>query len=107
LTSYGSLIAGLIAIRQQDDASLAGLANRKDRSYSADVRVAQHALMQVEIVGNCEHRKVATQEVQELVFLTERQPAQLTVYPETGHSPNWERPERVAADLEGFVGSAQ
>jgi pimeloyl-ACP methyl ester carboxylesterase len=30
--------------------------------------------------------------------------AQLTVYPETGHSPNWERPERVAADLEGFVG---
>jgi non-heme chloroperoxidase len=33
--------------------------------------------------------------------------AQLTVYPETGHSPNWERPERVAADLEGFVASAQ
>ncbi len=33
--------------------------------------------------------------------------AQLTVYPETGHSANWERPERVAADLEGFVGSAQ
>ena len=33
--------------------------------------------------------------------------AQLTVYSETGHSPNWERPERVAADLEGFVGSAQ
>jgi hypothetical protein len=31
--------------------------------------------MQVEIVGNCEHGKVATQEVQELVFLTERQPA--------------------------------
>jgi pimeloyl-ACP methyl ester carboxylesterase len=30
--------------------------------------------------------------------------AQLTVYRETGHSPNWERPERVAADLEGFVG---
>jgi non-heme chloroperoxidase len=30
--------------------------------------------------------------------------AQLTVYPETGHSPNWERPERVAADLEAFVG---
>ena len=27
--------------------------------------------------------------------------AQLTVYPETGHSPNWERPECVAADLEG------
>lgn len=33
--------------------------------------------------------------------------AQLTVCPETGHSANWERPERVAADLEGFVGSAQ
>jgi non-heme chloroperoxidase len=30
--------------------------------------------------------------------------AQLTVYPETGHSPNWERPERVAADLEGVRG---
>jgi pimeloyl-ACP methyl ester carboxylesterase len=33
--------------------------------------------------------------------------AQLTVYPETGHSPNWERPERVAADLERFVRSAR
>jgi pimeloyl-ACP methyl ester carboxylesterase len=29
--------------------------------------------------------------------------ARLTVYPETGHSPNWERPERVAADLEAFL----
>ena len=33
--------------------------------------------------------------------------ARLTVYPETGHSPNWERPERVAADLEAFVGGVQ
>jgi pimeloyl-ACP methyl ester carboxylesterase len=32
--------------------------------------------------------------------------AQLTVYPETGHSANWERPERVAADLERFAGPA-
>lgn len=29
--------------------------------------------------------------------------ARLTVYPDTGHCPNWERPERVAADLEGFL----
>jgi non-heme chloroperoxidase len=28
---------------------------------------------------------------------------QLTVYPDTGHSPNWERPERVAASLEAFL----
>ena len=27
----------------------------------------------------------------------------LAVYPETGHCPNWERPERVAADLDGFM----
>jgi hypothetical protein len=40
---------------QQDDARLAGLAKRIDRSCSTDVRVAQHALMQVGIVGNCEH----------------------------------------------------
>ena len=32
--------------------------------------------------------------------------ARLTVYPETGHSPNWERPERVAADLEAFAREA-
>jgi non-heme chloroperoxidase len=29
--------------------------------------------------------------------------ARLTVYPETGHCPNWERPERVADDLAAFV----
>ena len=33
--------------------------------------------------------------------------ARLTVYLDTGHCPNWERPERVAADLEAFVGGAQ
>jgi non-heme chloroperoxidase len=27
----------------------------------------------------------------------------LAVYPETGHCPNWERPERVAADLDAFM----
>jgi pimeloyl-ACP methyl ester carboxylesterase len=29
--------------------------------------------------------------------------ARLIVYPETGHCPNWERPERVAADLTAFL----
>ena len=28
--------------------------------------------------------------------------ARLTIYPETGHCPNWERPEQVAADLDAF-----
>jgi non-heme chloroperoxidase len=32
--------------------------------------------------------------------------ARLAVYAGTGHSPNWERPERVAADLEAFMGGA-
>ncbi len=27
----------------------------------------------------------------------------LIVYPETGHCPNWERPERVASDLDAFL----
>jgi pimeloyl-ACP methyl ester carboxylesterase len=30
--------------------------------------------------------------------------ATLTVYPETGHCPNWERPDRVATDLQAFLG---
>ena len=30
--------------------------------------------------------------------------ARVMVYPATGHSPNWERPERVAADLDAFMG---
>jgi pimeloyl-ACP methyl ester carboxylesterase len=29
--------------------------------------------------------------------------ARLKVYADTGHCPNWERPDRVAADLQGFV----
>jgi hypothetical protein len=29
--------------------------------------------------------------------------ARVVVYPATGHSPNWERPERVAADLDAFI----
>jgi pimeloyl-ACP methyl ester carboxylesterase len=29
--------------------------------------------------------------------------ARLTVYEETGHCPNWERPERVATDVAAFV----
>jgi non-heme chloroperoxidase len=29
--------------------------------------------------------------------------ARLVVYPETGHCPNWERPERVAGDLDAFI----
>ena len=32
--------------------------------------------------------------------------ARLTVYEDTGHCPNWERPERVAADIEAFLGQA-
>ena len=29
--------------------------------------------------------------------------ARLALYPETGHCPNWERPGRVAADLDAFI----
>jgi pimeloyl-ACP methyl ester carboxylesterase len=29
--------------------------------------------------------------------------AELKIYDETGHCPNWERPERVAADISAFV----
>jgi non-heme chloroperoxidase len=29
--------------------------------------------------------------------------AQLVVYPDTGHCPNWERPDRVVADLVAFL----
>jgi non-heme chloroperoxidase len=29
--------------------------------------------------------------------------ARLKIYPETGHCPNWERPEQVAADLQAFL----
>ncbi|HEV3469869.1 MAG TPA: alpha/beta hydrolase [Pyrinomonadaceae bacterium] len=30
---------------------------------------------------------------------------ELVVYPETGHSPHWEQPERFARDLEAFLGT--
>ena len=36
-------------------------------------------------------------------FLRALPAARLTVYPETGHCPNWERPERVASDIAAFV----
>jgi pimeloyl-ACP methyl ester carboxylesterase len=29
--------------------------------------------------------------------------ARSQLYPDTGHSPHWERPERFAADLEAFM----
>jgi pimeloyl-ACP methyl ester carboxylesterase len=29
--------------------------------------------------------------------------ARLTIYPDTGHCPNWERPEKVAANLDTFI----
>jgi pimeloyl-ACP methyl ester carboxylesterase len=29
--------------------------------------------------------------------------AVLKVYPDTGHAPNWERPEQVAKDLQEFI----
>lgn len=29
--------------------------------------------------------------------------ARLIVYPETGHCPNWERPQRVADDLNAYM----
>jgi non-heme chloroperoxidase len=29
--------------------------------------------------------------------------ARLIAYPHIGHCPNWERPDRVAADLEAFI----
>jgi non-heme chloroperoxidase len=36
-------------------------------------------------------------------FLEALPSATLTVYEETGHCPNWERPERVARDIDAFV----
>jgi pimeloyl-ACP methyl ester carboxylesterase len=36
-------------------------------------------------------------------FLLALPAARLTVYKETGHCPNWERPEEVAADLAAFI----
>ena len=39
-------------------------------------------------------------------FLAACPQATLTVYEETGHCPNWERPERVAADIAAFRSTA-
>ena len=36
-------------------------------------------------------------------FLDALPAAKLSIYDETGHCPNWERPERVAADITDFV----
>jgi pimeloyl-ACP methyl ester carboxylesterase len=30
----------------------------------------------------------------------------LTIYPDAGHCPNWEIPDRVAADIDAFVQEA-
>jgi non-heme chloroperoxidase len=44
--------------------------------------------------------------VEEQARLVEAIPdATLKVYPQTGHSPNWERPEWLARDLEAFIES--
>jgi non-heme chloroperoxidase len=36
-------------------------------------------------------------------FIAELPTARLTIYKETGHCPNWEQPERVAADIAALV----
>lgn len=33
--------------------------------------------------------------------------ARLTLYPDTGHCPNWERPDRVATDIATFITEIQ
>jgi pimeloyl-ACP methyl ester carboxylesterase len=51
---------------------------------------------------------------QDALFARDEQPrlgtaipgARLIVYPDTGHCPNWERPDRVAADLVAFMEEA-
>ena len=43
---------------------------------------------------------------QQDAFLAALPAARLKVYPDTGHCPNWERPEWVAADLAAFVTAA-
>src|SRR6185437_4450637 len=59
---------------QQEDACLASIPHRIDRGSLANLGVAQHPLMQVEIVGHREDRQVTAQEIQELFLLPERQP---------------------------------
>jgi non-heme chloroperoxidase len=36
-------------------------------------------------------------------FMTALPAARLTIFQDTGHCPNWERPERVAADIHNFL----
>jgi len=43
---------------------------------------------------------------QQDAFLAALPAARLKVYQETGHCPNWERPEWVAADIADFVAGA-
>lgn len=38
-----------------------------------------------------------------IVFIGALPSAQLKVYSETGHCPNWERPAEVAADINSFI----
>jgi pimeloyl-ACP methyl ester carboxylesterase len=49
-----------------------------------------------------EHDALFSRKGQDLLVGAIRR-AKLIIYPETGHCPNWERPERVAADLQGFL----
>jgi pimeloyl-ACP methyl ester carboxylesterase len=49
-----------------------------------------------------EHDALFPREEQDRLVATIRS-ARLLVYPETGHCPNWERPERVTADLDTFM----
>ena len=37
-------------------------------------------------------------------LIAELPEARPTIYPETGHAPHWERPERFAGDLMAFLG---
>ena len=43
---------------------------------------------------------------QQEAFLAALPTARIRVYEETGHCPNWERPEWVAADIADFVAGA-
>ena len=58
---------------QEDHSRFIGAAYRVDPRCAADIAIAQHSLVQVEIVGHGEYRKIAAQEVQEPVLLAKRQ----------------------------------
>jgi non-heme chloroperoxidase len=57
------------------------------------------------IVGGEQDSVFSLQEQQRLADLLPG--ALLSLYAETGHSPHWERPERVAAELDGFLRAMQ